>query len=246
MNNTPAKWFENWFDSPYYHLLYQHRDEEEAGQFLDQLVQRLHLPAKSRVMDLACGKGRHSIHLHKLGYNVTGLDLSTSNIEACKKSENDTLHFYQHDMRNLFRVNYFDAVLNLFTSFGYFESVHENERVIKNAARSLTRGGYFILDFLNSHYVSSHLVPVAEKTIDGIRFLIRKKIHDGFLHKQISFEDSGQTYHYEEHLRLFYPEDFSLFFAHAGLSLLETYGDYSLHPYQAAHSPRLIFVTRKL
>jgi SAM-dependent methyltransferase len=246
MSEEQTPWFENWFDSHYYHLLYHHRDQKEAGQFLDRLVQRLHLPSGSRVMDLACGKGRHSLHLNKLGYDVTGVDLSASNIEACKKSENDTLNFYQHDMRNLFRANYFDAVLNLFTSFGYFERVHENERVVQNAARSLSKGGYFILDFLNSHYVKAHLIPEAEKTVSGIRFQIRKSIRDGFLHKEISFEDAGRSYHFEERLCLFVPEDFSLFFAHAGLSILETYGDYSLHPYHAANSPRLIFVTRKL
>lgn len=246
MSASTPSWFESWFDSPYYHLLYRHRDEAEAGRFLDLLIGSLHLPAGSRVMDLACGKGRHSIYLHKMGYEVTGVDLSASNINACKVFENEKLHFYQHDMRSLFRANYFDAVLNLFTSFGYFERSHENERVVINAARSIRKGGYFILDFLNSHYAVRHLDAGKDEKVDDILFRIRKCAEDGFLKKSITFEDKGRTYHFEERLRLLYPEDFGLFFAHAGLTIIETYGDYNLQPYHAAESPRLIFVTRKL
>ena len=113
-----TEWFESWFDSPYYHVLYKNRDFSEAELFIDKLIQLIEPTKASRVLDLACGKGRHSIYLNKKGFDVTGIDLSEKSIACAKTAENETLHFYMHDMRKLFRTNYFDVVLNLFTSFG--------------------------------------------------------------------------------------------------------------------------------
>lgn len=100
-------WYKNWFDSPYYHLLYQHRDEEEASQFIRTLINYLKPIHNSTMLDIACGKGRHSIALAEMGFDVTGIDLSWASIEEAKKSEHDKLHFYQHDMRLPFRINYY-------------------------------------------------------------------------------------------------------------------------------------------
>src|ERR1700751_1194972 len=116
------QWFECWFDSPYYHLLYGTRDEKEASFFLDNLLHHIKLKEHARCWDLNCGKGRHSIYLHKKGFDVIGTDLSEKSIDHAKKFESETLHFYKHDMRSLFYSNYFDAVFNLFTSFGYFRN----------------------------------------------------------------------------------------------------------------------------
>lgn len=241
-----SPWFETWFDSPYYHLLYKDRDKDEAENFLHALLTRVHLPAKSRVLDLACGKGRHSVFLNQQGYDVTGIDLSSENINYCKALENDKLHFYQHDMRRLLRVNYYDAIFNLFTSFGYFERDDENEKVIQAAAAGLSRGGYFILDFLNIHLAIQQLVAFEKKIIEGTTFEISKKVEQGKIIKLIQIHDHNKTIAFKEEVRILYPEDFFRFFAHSGLKLLETYGDYSLQPFHAESSQRLIFVTRKL
>src|SRR3989344_5362829 len=124
-----TEWFECWFDSPYYHVLYKNRDFTEAELFIDNLVQLIKPSKSNRILDLACGKGRHAIYLNKKGFDVTGIDLSEKSIECAKISGNETLHFYTHDMRKLFRSNYFDIVLNLFTSFGYFEQEREDNAV---------------------------------------------------------------------------------------------------------------------
>lgn len=116
---TPSKeWFGQWFDSPYYHVLYQHRDHDEAEAFMDHLNDYFAFTAEDEVMDLACGKGRHSIYLNSKGLKVTGVDLSPQNIEAASAHTNERLHFHVHDMRKVFRQEAFDYVLNLFTSFG--------------------------------------------------------------------------------------------------------------------------------
>ena len=242
----PESWFESWFNSPYYHLLYKNRNEKEAQDFLDLLLTRIHLIKSSKVLDLACGKGRHSIYLNQCGYDVIGVDLSEENILHCKKFEKDHLQFFRHDMRRVLRTNYFDAVFNLFTSFGYFEREHENELVIQSTAKNLQSGGYFILDYLNSYYAEKHLVSNQSKEVEGIQFQISKKIEAGKIVKNISFEDRGKVFQFTEEVRLLYPEDFLRFFAKAGLSVLEIYGDYSLNHFSLDQSKRLIFVTRKL
>src|SRR4051812_18343331 len=124
------KWFESWFDSPYYHLLYQDRDQGEAKLFLNNLISFLNPSPAAPILDVACGKGRHAVFLNKKGFNVAAFDLSAESITYDKKFENETLHFYVHDMREVFRSNYFKIVFNLFSSFGYFDSHEDNERVI--------------------------------------------------------------------------------------------------------------------
>lgn len=239
-------WYESWFDSTYYHLLYQHRDETEAENFLSHLLNRIHLPIPSRVLDLACGKGRHSRFLHQCGHEVTGVDLSPENIRFCRQFEQERLRFFEHDMRKVVAVNYYDAIFNLFTSFGYFSRQAENERVIRSAASALQQGGYFILDFFNATYIVSHLNPQQEEERTGVQFRITKQVADGKIIKQINITDGGTSSVFREEVRLIYPDEFLLWFARAGLTVLNTCGDYQLNPYQPDSSQRLIFITRKL
>ena len=123
-------WFASWFDTNYYHLLYKNRNDDEARLLIEHLVGYLNLAPNSKVLDLACGKGRHSITLNELGFDVLGIDLSSNSIEEAKQFENETLHFDVCDMRNSFTKNTFDVVFNLFTSFGYFDNKSDNEKVI--------------------------------------------------------------------------------------------------------------------
>ena len=125
MTKEHPKWFQSWFDTPYYHILYKHRDFKEAEDFIKNLVSYLNIDTDDSILDLACGKGRHSIFLNTLGYNVTGLDLSKNNIEHAKVHESNSLFFEVHDMRNTYGTQ-FEVVLNLFTSFGYFDNKNDN------------------------------------------------------------------------------------------------------------------------
>jgi SAM-dependent methyltransferase len=104
-----------------------------------------------KILDAACGKGRHSIYLNSQGYNVTGIDLSAKSINEASKFENDSLSFFEHDIRLPFRINYFDSVFNLFTSFGYFQKHVDNMACLSNFFNALKPGGYFLFDFLNSN-----------------------------------------------------------------------------------------------
>jgi SAM-dependent methyltransferase len=239
------EWYESWFDSPYYHILYKNRDGSEARRFIDNLIHKFQLAAGSRVLDLCCGKGRHALYLNSLGFNVTGVDLSPRNIRYCRQHETENLEFYVHDMRHLFRTNYFHAIFNLFTSFGYFEREHDNELSISAAAKGLAKGGILVIDFMNAWRAVNDLIPLHSKTVDGIEFQIKKRICDGFIYKDITFSDSGGNYQYREEVKILLLKDFEKYMKNAGLEILFTFGSYDLSPYVQESSNRLIIVAAK-
>lgn len=238
-------WYKNWFDSPFYHILYRDRDEEEAGRFLDNLIGLLKPVPGSRILDQACGRGRHARHLNNLGFDVCGIDLSAKSIGFCKHFENDRLHFYIQDMRKAFYIRYFDYVLNLFTSLGYFETDHQQELVITAAAQSLKPGGNYVIDFMNVEKVLDELIAETTMEKEGIVFRITKRPDKGFLLKTISFEQNGHPYEFQERVEMLYPEDFFRFFKRAGLVTLHTFGNYLLEEFNGPHSDRLILIAGK-
>ncbi|MDQ3051056.1 MAG: class I SAM-dependent methyltransferase [Bacteroidota bacterium] len=238
-------WFKSWFNSPYYHILYKNRDEREAEIFLDHLIAYFNPNPNARILDLACGKGRHAVYLNEKGFEVTGIDLSEESIQFCRQFENDRLSFFVHDMRNLFRVNDFDFVFNLFTSFGYFEKETENIAAIKNACLSLKKGGKLVIDFFNSNYVVEHLVPFDQRIINGISFTIAKRIENGFLLKEISFNDGGKPYLFTEKVALLGLNDFERYLLPCGMKITGLLGDYDLHEWDPGNSQRLIVVAEK-
>lgn len=240
------EWFESWFASPWYTLLYQHRDDLEAEEFVQNLMRYLQPLPGNRMLDVACGEGRHSIELADHGYDVTGIDLSQRSIAKAKESENEHLHFYVHDMRMPFYVNYFDFVFNFFTSFGYFERQRDNLLAAKMFAAALKPDGLLVLDYLNRDYSARRLVP--EETVErgGISFHIRRRIDDSHFIKDIAFEDeNGQQHQYTERVAALRLADFVDLFRQAGLSLVGTFGDYRLGAYEPLESPRLIMIFKK-
>ena len=240
--NTPNEnWFATWFDSPYYHILYKDRDDNEAQLFMDNLTNYLNLPEEAKILDLACGKGRHAIYLNQLGYEVTGVDLSPNSIEEASKSSNATLHFKVHDMREHTEEKY-DAVFNLFTSFGYFEEESDNLKTLKAIQESLTEYGFAVIDFMNANYVIDNLVPEETKTVDGVDFHLKRYVKDGHIFKEIQFEDQGQSYHFTEKVRALTLQDFETMMEEAGIYLLEIFGDYKLRKFYKNDSERLIMV----
>ena len=242
MQKEDTSWFASWFDSPYYHILYKDRDDSEAANFMDRLTQHLHLHPTSKILDLACGKGRHSRYLSSLGYDVTGVDLSSQSILYAKKFEKDNLIFSVHDMSLPYTVSKFDAVFNLFTSFGYFEKEEDNLKTIKAIKTNLINNGVAVIDFLNVAYVASNLVKNETKIVEGISFKIKREISNGYIKKHISFSVDNRTYNYTEKVKAIALEDFKSYFKNAGLQLKQTFGDYHLNPFDAATSERLILI----
>lgn len=244
-NGKESDWFQVWFDSPYYPLLYNHRDDTEAIFFLDHLIKHLKPAEESRMLDLACGRGRHAIYLNKLGYDVTGVDLSPVSIEEASVFATERLHFYVHDMRRLLSTNTFDYVFNLFTSFGYFKRNHENELVVKNMAATLKPGGSVVLDFLNVELLRYKGSQIQEKRVNDVVFTIKKEIRGGKIIKQIDIQDGLVKEHFEEQVSLIGRQEFDAYFRNAGLRVTEVFGNYSLEPFDPRGSDRLIYIAEK-
>ena len=241
MTKEKTQWYASWFDTPYYHILYKDRDHEEAHQFMDNLTNYLNLPEDGKVLDLACGKGRHSVYLNSLGYNVTGLDLSENSIEYAKQFENDTLRFEVHDMCKPYNEK-FDAVFNLFTSFGYFDKDEDNLNTIKAIKEDLNEFGFGVIDFMNTDFIIENLVAEDVKTVEGIDFHQKRYVKDGYIIKDISFTFEDEDYLFQERVKAFTLNDFEKLFEKAGVYLLDVFGDYKLNKFDAKNSERLIMI----
>jgi SAM-dependent methyltransferase len=236
-------WFTDWFNTPYYHILYKDRNDVEAQQFMRNITQFLPLPENALLLDLPCGKGRHSVFLNSLGYRVIGADLSENSIQFAKKFENSSLKFIIQDMREPFDLQY-DAVFNLFTSFGYFEEDSEDILVLQNIKNCLKENGYFVFDFLNASFVKDTLVASETKLVDGITFHIQRKIEDGFILKHISFFADGEHHQFTESVKYLDLQKMIAFFEKVGLNLKHVFGDYQLHPFDENSSKRLILIAQ--
>ena len=241
MTKEKTQWHASWFDTPYYHILYKDRDHEEAHQFMDNLTNYLNLPEDGKVLDLACGKGRHSVYLNSLGYNVTGLDLSENSIEYAKQFENDTLRFEVHDMCKPYNEK-FDAVFNLFTSFGYFDKDEDNLNTIKAIKEDLNEFGFGVIDFMNTDFIIENLVAEDVKTVEGIDFHQKRYVKDGYIIKDISFTADGENYNFQERVKALTLKDFEALFEKAGVFLLDVFGDYKLRKYYKTTSERLVMI----
>ncbi len=240
---APTDWFVSWFDSPYYHILYQHRNDQEAQLFMNNLTSFLALKKGAEIIDIPCGKGRHSLYLSTLGYNVTGLDLSLNSILSAQKFEHENLTFEVHDMRLPFTKKY-DAVFNLFTSFGYFDTENDDLKVLNNFKNGLKSNGFAVIDFMNIEKAVANLVADEIKIIDGIRFFIHKKIENGFIVKSIEIDDNGAKYHFFEKVKCIDFETINNYINTVGFQLKHTFGNYNLETFDINNSDRLILVVQ--
>lgn len=241
-------WFEDWFNSPYYHLLYKNRNEDEAQSFIERLVAHLNPTENARILDVACGKGRHSKALADMGFDVTGIDLSEASIEEANKQCHEKLQFFIHDMRLPFRINYYDFAFNIFTSFGYFKTQREHDNAIRTITQSLKAEGIVVIDYLNVDYVVSQLEPKTTVDCDNTRFYITKWQDEKHFYKQIEVQEETSALTqllYTERVAKFGLTDFEKMLSQQNTKVIEVFGDYNLGDYDKKNSPRLIIVGRK-
>src|SRR5690554_6822380 len=223
------EWFESWFDTDYYHILYNNRDTEEAAHFIDSLFEHFHPSKGSRLLDIACGKGRHARHMNEKGFDTTGIDLSSASINYANQYENDSLHFIRHDMRKSFKHEAFDYAFNLFTSFGYFQTRQEHVSALKAFNDLLRPGGILVLDFFNSYKIIQELVPLEIKEEKGIEFTISKELKESKIIKTIEFEDSEKKHVYLEKVFAFSLSDFEIMMEESNFKIIDKFGDYNFH-----------------
>jgi SAM-dependent methyltransferase len=242
-----TEWYKDWFNSPYYHLLYEDRNENEAAAFIDRLIEALKPKNDAVMLDIACGKGRHSIQLANKGYFVSGIDISPKSIAEALRSASANLEFFEHDMRFPFRTNYYDYGFNFFTSFGYFDTYREHLNTIHNMALALKKNGILVIDYLNPEYILRNLSPYNEINKGDVRFIIERKAEENYFLKKITTHTPKlkEPLIYTEKVANFSLDDFTSMFQANGLTINQVFGDYELNSFQPSVSPRMIMIARK-
>ncbi len=243
-------WYERSFGRDYLKV-YQHRDESSAQYEVDQLIKWLNLPRGAHVLDLCCGNGRHAVAMAEYGFQMIGLDLSHDLLAVAKQRKIEqgigTVVWIQGDSRNVpLKDQTLDGLVNLFTSFGYFDRDEENEQVINEMSRLLKPGGRFVMDFLNAIRLRSTLVPQSERFIEGWTIRERRWIDATHVHKEIRIFDpktpeAGERM-YQERVRLFEKEQLISMCQKQGIRIEQIYGDFNGQPFDPNTSARLILV----
>lgn len=241
MQTHTKAWYASWFNTNYYHVLYQDRNHEEAQSFIENISSYLNIAQGAKVLDLACGRGRHSIYLNQLGYDVLGVDLSDKSIDFAKQHENQTLKFKVQDMR-LPLEEKFDVVFNLFTSFGYFPSNDDNLKTLQAIHSGLNDYGVAVLDFMNADVVLKNLKSEEVVVKQDIAFNIKRWHDQTHIYKNIQFSDAGTHYDFTEKVQILWLQDFEKMMEQAGIYLLDVFGDYKLSKFHEQTSERLILI----
>ena len=236
-------WFTDWFNTSYYHILYKDRNDLDAQLFMKNITDFLELPKSAHILDLSCGKGRHAVFLNSLGYKVTGADLAKNSIMHAKQFENDNLKFKTHDMRNPLDKTY-NAIFNLFTSFGYFVDDSEDIKILENIKKGLKKGGFFVFDFLNAEKVKANLVAKEIKIVDEITFNIERKIINGFIIKNISFVADGKNHSFTEQVKYLDVDKVKTYLEKVGFTICNIFGNYTLTTFDRKKSDRLIIIAK--
>jgi SAM-dependent methyltransferase len=241
-----TEWFEQWFGEEY-HALYPHRDDEDARRAVALIRSVVPWGPGDRILDLACGPGRHAAELARWrvggggGEQVIGFDLSRAMLRRARERSRGPL--VRGDMRALpFRDGSFALAVNLFTSFGYFLDEEENRRVVSQVAAALAPGGHFVLDYLNAEHVRRTLKHTEQ--VQGRDVVVRHRI-DGanrFVIKEIELRDEGRRF--EERVRLYGADELAALLTGAGLRVTARFGDYD-GAAPGPDAPRVILVAAR-
>jgi SAM-dependent methyltransferase len=241
------EWFKKWFSNKYYLELYKHRDDKEAIDLINLVQRSIGLSCNAKVLDVCCGAGRHSIEFAKRGFDVTGFDLSKFLISEAKKQrkllreKNIKVKFLIKDMRSFNFNNSFDLVLNIFSSFGYFEKDEENFKVLGNVKSSLRKNGYFVFDFLNEAVLRKTLVKKDFVMIGGKKAVQERRIENNFVYKDIKI---GKNI-FNERIKLYSCAEICNQLEATGFKVFIVFGDYFGNKFIKNKSKRFIIIAQK-
>jgi SAM-dependent methyltransferase len=236
-------WYTSWFDSPLYAALYRHRDDAEAHASVDLFERTTCLPRHSRVLDLACGSGRHVKECLSRGYDVVGADLAAARLAEARSLNSSDARLVRCDMKRLPFARCFDAVLHLFTAFGYFDDTEQDGQVLDEVSSCLRHGGWYMLDYLNAEAVRRNLVPVTRSKVNGCIVTQERSIVDDRVVKRITAECDGHSEEYCEKVRLYDPESLQSMLVNRGFGIHAVYGNYDGLLF-GQDSPRCILISK--
>lgn len=239
------EWFSSWFDTKYYTLLYRNRNDDEAKEFVRQLMKYYKPKKNTEMLDMGCGRGRFARFLHEYEMKVTGMDISPQLIKKATVASPSEIEFVAHDIRKPFGKLEYDFIFSFFTSFGYFDTDEEHLLTLQNVYEALKIHGIFLIDYLNADRISLNLPQKSEVTIENIHFSLHKYFKNGYFVKEIQVDDHGRIYNYVEKVRAFSLRDFKNLFSRLGLQITACFGDYDLSSFDILQSRRLIIACVK-
>lgn len=255
-------WWKESFDQKYLDTYLTDLTPERTSEEVDFVVKATELTPQDRILDLACGHGRHSIELAKRGFAVTGLDYSTPFIEKARFDATKAgveIEFMQGDMKVLPFEQTFDVVLLLFTSFGYFGN-EENQEVFKQINKSLKPNGTFLLDVISGEAVvkrfnkegikeeTTNLLKVSRIVqMSGISINETEwyDSHEQLIHNHREWMDNGEKKEYEFYLRVYTVPQYKDMLDKAGLTFQDLWGDFSGNPHNTKDNFRTIVLSQR-
>ncbi|MDT9547156.1 MAG: class I SAM-dependent methyltransferase [Chlorobium sp.] len=248
-----SQWFKEWFNHPLYLELYSHRNREEASDCVNMILQETGLettkPSGPALLDIACGAGRHALEFARKGFDVTANDLSAFLLQEAQKEaaqESLELRFTGHDMRNISESGSYRMVVQLFTSFGYFDSADEDRKVVSAVFRALQSDGWYVLDLINPSHLKRHLVQHSTRRAGGMHVEENRVLEESLITKQITITpETGKALEFSESVRLYSSEEITAMLENEGFALDFIIGDYSGSPFSEGESPRMILFSKK-
>lgn len=240
-----TNWYENWFGNEYL-TVYAHRDEDEARQLVQLILTYINLDKNAKIIDLCCGQGRHAFLFAQEGFEVYGFDLSRTLLQVAKykNDQSNNTFFIQADMRYIPAMHSFDLLLNLFTSFGYFETDIENKTVFQQFHQVLKTGGYFVFDYFHTPYIVANLERYQSEQIGDLTVEQERFIEGSRVQKIIRLNRQGKQSTFYESVKMYKPDQILKMMEETSLSVRYIFGDYKGSPL-SEDSERIIIIGQK-
>lgn len=243
-----SEWFKDWFNTEEYLFVYRNRNEKDAKKLVDLILKNTNLKKNSKVLDLACGSGRHSIFFALYGFDVTAVDLSENLLKVARASAqaaNVDVRFIQADMRHFCVDEKFNLIVNLFTSFGYFEKDEENFRLFDHVKNELAVNGYFVLDYFNRNYIENNLVKSSEDIVGDTKIVQERSIVGNRVVKKIKISKNSVDKSFMENVRMYSKAEIEEELQRRNLKIKNIFGDFEGNSFDIDKSKRIIIIAEK-
>ena len=252
MASKGSAWYVDFFRddylSVYGHTFTQERAEKESRFIIDTL----NLQEGASLLDLCCGQGRHAVELARRGISVTGLDLNSEYLELARRAaaaSNVALEAIAGDMRAIPFENHFDAIVNMYSSFGYLESEEEDRKVLESAAKALKPRGQLMLDMLNREWtIVNYIQNDWHSGADGTLYLERRDLDlaNSRMHVRFTLVDANGTRRESigHIIRLYTLTEMTRLLERVGLAVIAVFGGFDGEPYSIGTRRMIIHARR--
>ena len=253
METRDSAWYVDFFGDDYLNIYSHIFTVERAAQEVSFAERILKLTPGARVLDLCSGQGRHSVPLAKQGYRVTALDLSPTYLrlaERAAKAHRVTVDTTAADMRKIPFARRFDAVINMYSSFGYLETEADDLQVLESVATALKPGGRFFIDMLNREWaVANYIQNDWHAGPDGTLYIERRELDlaSSRMHVRFTIVDprGGRRESIGHNIRLYTLTEISRMLSRVGFHEIASYGGFSGEPY-AIETRRMVICAERL